>query len=213
MNIYKIKIPKQILILLIFAIVLNIIRIFIFQNTTFVYMFWNIFLASIPFLISSILIICVNKSNIFKPLFILGFILWIIFLPNAFYVITDFIHLGRIHGVPVMYDIFVLSSSSFVSLLMGIYSIIYIEKILLLKFTKKITDIIIIFVILFSSIGIYLGRFLRYNSWDFFISHQSLLSSIWGIFTKVNDDISVYYYIILFFSYIYISYIVFRMKD
>jgi len=206
----KFKIPKSILYLLGLAVFLNILRIFLFGNTTFLYMFWNIFLAFVPFLISSILLLNTNKGNITKPIFIIGFILWFIFLPNAPYVITDFIHLGRIHNVPVMYDMFLLFASASVSLLMGLYSIMQMEKILLLKFTKKITNIIIIVTILFASFGVYLGRYLRFNSWDLFISHDSLFTSIWKIFTGSNNYANVYGYTLLFFIFIYTSYMAFR---
>ncbi len=210
MKIREIKIPKQITSLLLLAIVLNIVRIFLFKNTSFLYIFWNIFLAFIPFLISSVLLLYTNKGNIIKPFFIIGFILWLLFLPNAPYVITDFIHLGRIHSVPVMFDIFVLFSSAWVSLLLFLYSLGHMEKMLLLKFSKKSTDIIVAFVILFTSFGIYLGRYLRFNSWDLFVSHNFLFSSIWKVFTQANSYENVYAYTILFFAFIYVSFISFK---
>jgi uncharacterized membrane protein len=206
----KIKIPKQIAFLLALAIVLNIIKIFLFHTTSSVYMFWNIFLAFVPFFISSVLLVSTNKNNIIKPFFIIGFILWFLFLPNAPYVMTDFIHLGRIRAVPIMYDIFFFFSSAYVSLLMGLYSLHHIEKILLLKFSKKVINIIIPVIILFASFGIYLGRFLRFNSWDLFTSHSSLLATIWDIFTKGNTYINVYAYTLLFFAFIYTVYISFK---
>ena len=165
----KIKIPKQIAILLALAIALNIVRIFLFHTTSSLYMFWNILLAFVPFFISSVLLLYTSngsegqkgKDKITQPFFIVGFILWFLFLPNAPYVMTDFIHLGRMHVVPVMYDIFFFFSSAYVSLLLGLYSIQHIEKILLLRFTKRVVSIAIPVIILFASFGIYLGRFLR----------------------------------------------------
>ncbi|MFA6999629.1 MAG: DUF1361 domain-containing protein [Candidatus Paceibacterota bacterium] len=213
MKIKEIKIPKSIIYLFSLALVLNILRVFLFGNTAFLYILWNILLAFIPFFISSILLLRTNKENIIKPFFIIGFILWFIFLPNAPYVVTDFIHLGRIHSVPVMYDIFLLFASAWVSLLMGLHSLLHMEKILLLKFRSKIVDIIILITILFTSFGLYLGRYLRFNSWDLFTSHTSLVSTVWDIFTRGNDYINVYSYTILFFFFIYISYISFKNRD
>lgn len=206
----KIKIPKQILILLTLALILNIFRIIVFKTNSSLYMFWNIFLAYIPLFISSVLIIYTKKENIFKPLFVVGFIFWFIFFPNAPYVMTDLIHLGKSHIVPIMFDVFFFFSSAYVSLLMGLYSLSHMEKIFLLRFSKKVVNIIIPVIILFTSFGIYLGRFLRFNSWDFFTSHISLVSSIWDIFTKNNSYINVYYYIGLFFVFIYIAYLSFK---
>lgn len=218
MKFFKIKIPKSIIYLLGLALFLNILRIALFGNTSFVYMFWNIFLAFVPFFVSSLLLMYTNsdqpgrggKDNILKPLFIIGFIVWFVFLPNAPYVVTDFIHLGRIHGVPVMFDAFLLFAGASASLLMGFYSILHIEKILLLKFTKKITNIIILVIIFCASFGIYLGRYLRFNSWDLFVSHDSIITSIWKIFTESNNYANVYGYTLLFFIFIYVSYRAFR---
>lgn len=206
----RIKIPRQILILLALAIVLNILRIFIFKTTSSLYMLWNIFLAFIPFFISSILLLHTNKGNFTKPFFIIGFIFWFAFLPNAPYVVTDFIHLNRISIVPPMYDIFFFFSSAYVSLLVGLYSISHMEKILLLKFKQKITNIIIPIIILFASFGMYLGRFLRFNSWDLIFSHKFLISSTWNVFLRPHSVTNVYTYTILFFFFVYISYIAFK---
>jgi uncharacterized membrane protein len=210
MKLREIKIPKQITSLLILAVVLNILRVLFFGSTAFLYILWNIFLAFIPFIISSILVLHTNKSNISKIFFVAGFILWFLFLPNAPYVITDFIHLGRIHSVPVMFDIFVLFASAWVSLLMGLYSLVNIEKIFLLRFTKKITNIIMVFIILFASFGMYLGRYLRFNSWDFFVSHNFLITSIVKIMKEPNSNENMYAYTALFFVFIYISFISFK---
>lgn len=210
MDSFKIKIPKSILYLLGLAIFLNILRIVLFGNTSFIYILWNIFLAFVPFFITSILILNTKKESIVKPFFIISFILWLLFLPNAPYVVTDFIHLGRIHSVPIMYDMFLLFASAWVALLMGLASILHMEKIFLLKFSKKVTNIIILIIIFFTGFGVYLGRFLRFNSWDFFISHNSLVSSVWKIFTESNGYANVFGYTLLFFIFIYISYLAFK---
>lgn len=213
MLIRKIKIPISILILLALSVVLNVLRVFIFDNVYFLYLFWNIFLGFIPLLISSILLIYADKDNIIKPVFIVGFVLWILFLPNAPYVITDFIHLGRIHGVPVMYDIFVLFSSAWVSLLMGLHSLSHMEEIFLLRFSKRVTNVIITLSIFVASFGIYLGRFLRFNSWDFFTDHSFLIFSVWKVFAQTNDYINVYAYTALFFAFFYSSFIYFKYSS
>jgi uncharacterized membrane protein len=210
MNLREIKIPKQITSLLILAVILNILRVIFFGSTAFLYIFWNIFLAFIPYIISSILVLRTNKDNMSKVFFVAGFILWFLFLPNAPYVITDFIHLGRIHSVPVMFDIFVLFSSAWVSLLMGLYSLLNMEKIFLLRFTNKVTNIIMVLIILFASFGMYLGRYLRFNSWDFFVSHNFLISSILKVVKEPNSYENMYAYTALFFAFIYISFISFK---
>ena len=212
MNIYKIKNSKQIFYPLGLAIFLNLLRIILFKDTHFLYILWNIFLAFIPFFISSFLLSRTSKDTILRPLFVAGFIVWFIFLPNAPYVITDFIHLGRIHSVPVMYDAFLLFASAWVSLFFGLTSLVQMKKMLTLKFPQKITDIIILITILFTSFGVYLGRYLRFNSWDLFISHNSIITSVWKIFAQSNNYANVYGYTALFFVFIYTAYKAFDLE-
>lgn len=209
----KISIPKSIIPLIILAFALNILRVVLFDKFSFVYILWNILLAFIPFLISSILLYYSEKNKLNQTLFVIGGIIWLIFLPNAPYIVTDLIHIGVVKGVPVLYDSVLLFTSAWAGLLLGVNSIYHIEKILLSKYSKKITNFIILIVILFTSFGVYVGRFLRFNSWDFFTSHSSLLSSVWKIFTQSNNYVNVYIYTILFFFFIYVSFISFKHSN
>jgi uncharacterized membrane protein len=109
-----------------------------------------------------------------------------------------------------MYDIFLLFVSAAAALLMGLYSLSHMEKMLLLKFSKKVTNILIAIIILFTSFGMYLGRFLRFNSWDLFISHNSLAFGIWNALSNPSNFMNIYSYTILFFIFIYVSYISFK---
>lgn len=206
----KIKIPKSIIPLVALAFTLNILRVIIFGKFSFVFILWNILLAFIPFLISSILLYYSDIHKLNQTLFVLGGIVWLIFLPNAPYIVTDLIHLGGVRSVPILYDSVLLFTSAWVGLLLSLHSIYQIEKILLSKYSKNITNFIILMIILFTSFGVYLGRFLRFNSWDFFTSHASLLSTIWKIFTQSNNYVSVYTYTLLFFFFVYMSYLSFK---
>ncbi len=202
----KFKIPKQILYPLILALFLNLLRVILFDNKYYLFMYWNIFLAAIPFLISSFLLFYINKDRILKPVFIIGFFLWFIFLPNASYMITDFIHLGRIRSAPVIFDTFLIFTFAWTAILLGLYSLAHIEKILLLKFSKKLTNIIILITIFFTSFGIYLGRYLRLNSWDLFVSHTTVINSVWKVVNLPGGLLNLCGYVTLFFIFIYIIY-------
>lgn len=206
----KIKIPNFLISLLIFSIILNILRVILFNTSSFIYIIWNIFLAIIPFIISSLIGLYINKNNFFNPIFIFGFFVWLIFLPNAPYVVTDFIHLGEIRTVPLMYDIILLFVSATVSLMFGIISLKQVEDVFNIKFSVKISKILIITLIFFTSFGIYLGRTLRFNSWDFFINHNPLLRNIFEIFTKPDNHLNAYFYTVIFFFLIYTFYTSFK---
>lgn len=202
MSKYKITIPKNILILFIFSAVLIILRMFLFGSFSFKYIFWNIFLAFIPFAISSILFNLSKENNFNKIIFYIGIIFWFLFIPNAPYIVTDLIHIGEIRAVPVLYDVVLLFISALVGLLLGAYSIYHIEQIIKVKFSQNIASISIFIIIFFISFGIYIGRFLRFNSWDIFENPILFINGIGDIFANKDYSIEAFFYTILFFFFI-----------
>lgn len=206
MNISKINIPKSIIPLLIFAVTLNILRIVIWGKYSFIYILWNIFLAFVPFLISSILLKCNEANKLNKTFFIISVFLWFLFIPNAHYIITDLIHLGEVKYAPVIYDTFLLFSSALVGLLFGLYSLSHMEQIIEDRFSKKVASISMLVIFLLIGFGIYIGRFMRFNSWDFLSNYMSILNSFYEIFSNKALYIEVFIYTILFASFVYASY-------
>jgi len=209
----KIFIQKSIILLILLALILNILRVVLFGKLSFVYLLWNIFLAFIPFLISSILLYFSNKNKLNKTFFIIGGIFWLVFLPNAPYIVTDLIHIGVVRSVPVLYDSVLLFTSAWVGLLLGMSSMFHIEKILLSRYTKKVTAIIIIIITFLISIGMYLGRFFRFNSWDIFTNPLSFIGKILNTLSYSTYHIEALIYIPLFFTFIYISYLSWKFSN
>jgi uncharacterized membrane protein len=128
-----------------------------------VFLTWNIFLAWIPYALSHYFAWYQNKQK-WKQLFL--FSSWILFFPNALYIVTDLIHLQEAGDAPVWYDAILLFTSSFIGLLMAFVSLFNAEKYLSKKFSHKTVSILMPAIIFISSFGVYLGRFQRWNSWD-----------------------------------------------
>jgi uncharacterized membrane protein len=213
MNNYKIIIPKSIIPLTILAVMLSILRIVIWGKFSFAYIIWNILLAFIPFVISSLLLSLSKMEKFNKIIFITGIFFWVIFIPNAPYIVTDFIHLGEIRAVPLIFDVFLLFSSATVGLILGFHSLFHIEQIIKAKYSPRITSIIMSLILLLISFGMYLGRFLRFNSWDIFVNHISLIKNIWKIFSALTSHIEVYLYTLLFFFFLILSYKSWKYSD
>jgi uncharacterized membrane protein len=206
MDNYKIIFPKSVIPLTILAVILNILRVIIWGKFSFIYILWNIFLAFIPFIISSLLLSYTKIDKFKKTIFIIGIFFWLLFIPNAPYIITDFIHLGEIRAVPIIFDTFLLFSSASLGLIIGFHSFFHIEQIIKVKHSPRVTSIIMGLIILLISFGIYLGRFLRFNSWDIFINHTSLIKNIWKIFTISSSRVEVFLYTLLFFFFLVLFY-------
>jgi uncharacterized membrane protein len=206
MNVFKINIPKSIIPLTILAVVLNVLRVIIWGKMSLIFILWNILLAFIPFFISFILLSLSKEKKLSKIIFIIGFILWMLFIPNAPYIVTDFIHLGEIRSVPMIYDVFLIFSSASVGLMLGFHSFFHIEQIIKKKYSPRVTSLIMGLIMIIISFGIYLGRFMRFNSWDVFVNHTSLIKNVWKIFSQSTTNTEVYLYTGLFFFFLYLSY-------
>jgi len=187
-------------------VVANILRIVIWNKESFIYILWNIFLAFIPFIISSFLLFYVKEKKIKKSLFIIGIFIWLLFIPNAPYIVTDFIHLGEIRTIPILFDIFLLFSSATLGLILGFSSLFHLEQIIKIRFSRVKTNLIMSLIILLISFGVYLGRFLRFNSWDVFFNHTSLIKNVWQVFSRSGSNFEVYLYTLLFFCFLSLFY-------
>lgn len=91
---------------------------------------------------------------------------WLLFFPNAPYILTDLFRLRLKSSMPIWFDLILILSFAWTGLLFGFLNLWDIEKILQ-NFIKRTYVIIISVVLLFiGSFGIFVGRFLRWNSWD-----------------------------------------------
>lgn len=145
-----------------FTFVILFIRIFFTGNLHYANYFWNIFLAAIPLVFAWLLL--KRKWNPLLASFF--FFAWLLFLPNAPYLITDLIHYEPRNEFPGWADILLVTSASWNGLLLGFISIMIIEDWLSLYFKKLMQNLIVIVCLGLTGYGIYLGRYLRYNTWD-----------------------------------------------
>jgi len=213
MHIFKNIIPRPIIILTIFSVILIILRVIIWQKYSFVYILLNILLAFIPFFISYFLLFYFRKEkeSVNNIVIIIGGLLWLLFIPNSIYIITDFVHLGVVRAVPIIYDAILLFSSALLGLILGLMSISHIEQIIRMKFSKRITFIFIGIIIFLIGFGVYLGRFWRFNSWDIFSQPLTLFNSLGEIFRNSTNLVESLLYSTLFFIFIIIFYILSKM--
>ncbi|MCH2199416.1 MAG: DUF1361 domain-containing protein [Flavobacteriales bacterium] len=148
------------------GIFLLIGRYFTTGSTMFFFLVWNLFLAGIPLALAMFLRFSnrAQKRWIFYPT--LG--AWLLFLPNAPYILTDLLHLRTKTAAPIWFDLTVILSFAWSGLLAGYYSLRWIQDLIVSRFRGRVwVGWSFAFLTIFaSSYGIYLGRFLRWNSWD-----------------------------------------------
>ena len=101
---------------------------------------------------------------------------WLLFFPNALYIVTDLVHIDRESMVPWWFDAVLLFLASFIGIVLGFVSLRKAERYLLSYFSQKIVSVQITLLLFLGSFGVYLGRFERWNSWD--VVHNPLGLSV-----------------------------------
>ncbi len=155
----------QILILCtIFSTSLLAFRVFYTGSPVFIFLFWNLFLAYIPFALSGRMEKKGRQQTTIR--FLLSGLVWLLFIPNAFYIITDLFHLGISTDVPLWYDLALLLAFAWNGLLFGILSVRHMESMFRAYFCKTSELVFVLPVMALNGMGVYIGRYLRFNSWD-----------------------------------------------
>jgi uncharacterized membrane protein len=125
---------------------------------------WNLFLAWIP-LIAAVLAFALARLHAGALVGVLVAV-WLLFFPNAPYVLTDFIHLHGNGPSPLWYDALMLSSFAWTALMLGFVSLYLIHAIIERHAGTAVGWAVVVCVLGLASFGVYLGRFARFNSWD-----------------------------------------------
>jgi len=140
---------------------------------------WNLFLAVVPLAWS----LAFRKAGARRPLWAgFFFLLWLLFLPNAPYILTDLIHLAPRPGVPLWYVLAMLLSCAGTGTLLGYLSLLNVQSVIEVQFGKVAGWFVAVAALMLCGFGIYLGRFLRWNSWDALTHPLVLLRTIIGQF-------------------------------
>ena len=146
----------------------------------YIFLPWNLFLAFIPYWITGGM---KNDKGIAgkKIKFIAVLAIWLLFIPNSFYIITDLLHFARIRSAPKWFDLLLIFSFALNGILFGIISLRRVE-LLLVKLRGKQFSVLLLFAVMWlCAFGIYIGRYLRFNSWDIVTNPFPLAEEIFNM--------------------------------
>lgn len=158
------------------GIILLAIRVISTQTILFTFLLWNLFLAILPLVFSKSLRYSSSITNS-KFLSALFLILWLLFIPNSPYIVTDLKHVDNDYGIQ-WFDFILILVFAINGLLLGIISMLDIFRLLQHKYSTKITHSVVGLICILGGFGIFLGRFLRFNSWDIITKPDLLFYSI-----------------------------------
>ena len=134
---------------------------------------WNLMLAWVPFVVA--LVVYVRGSSTSVPSLVGLSGVWLLFFPNAPYIVTDLKHIGIGGGIPILYDVLLLSAAAWTGLLLGLTSLFLMHRVARRFLGVVNAWAVVVGVLTLSSFGIYLGRVQRWNSWDLFTQPGALL--------------------------------------
>ncbi len=154
------------------------------------WMFLNVTLALIPFVFGGLMVKA--KRIYIKSLF---FVIWLAFVPNTIYIVTDIIHIPQqwnqtmpIERPLLLFQYLVLEIIGLLSFISAVYLF---EKLLFTLGRKKkknkflISHVIFVFNFIIG-FGVVLGRIQKLNSWEIFSDAEKTLSKSFEVLSSLE---------------------------
>ncbi len=161
---------------------------------------WNLFLAWVPFMLSYFAhAISWRRTAVYLIIPSIA-LFWLIFFPNAPYMLTDLQDLARSSSdAPLWYDVIIVVWSSWTGMLLGVISLYLMQDIVIRTFGRVAGWIFVFVISALSSFGIYLGRFVRLNSWDILQDPAETTQQILGLIIDPSRRGAAFTFLYTFF--------------
>ena len=162
---------------------------------------WNLFLAWIPFILAYVAhAFSWKRVWVYFVMPLIAF-LWLIFYPNAPYMLTDLQDLARAGGVgaPLWYDVLIVVWCSWTGTLLGVISLYLMQDIIIRTFGRWVGWVFVLVISALSSFGIYIGRFVRLNSWDILQNPAETTIEILGLVIDPSMRLAAFTILYTFF--------------
>ena len=165
------------------------------QDHSYNFLLWNLFLGFVPLFFAWL----VDRFEArFGAWFLWGgSALWLLFYPNAPYMISDFIHVNQ-QDPNVLYDALMIFNIAMLSIFYGLYSLRIMRDVFDARYGSKIANMIIAASIILAAFGVYLGRILRLNSWDVFTQPLKTFKLIFDHLFPFGDNPQTWLLVIIF---------------
>jgi uncharacterized membrane protein len=170
----SLSVPQQLLFSALFSLLLLTARILFTGHILFSFLVWNLFLAWVPYALTRRM---ETEHTAGKRFWFLSLV-WLLFLPNSFYILTDLFHLTMDRAMPLWYDLALLLSFAWSGMLLGVRSMHAMEGLLSRRLHLRLGWLFVLPLMALNAFGIYLGRYLRFNSWDVLANPFELLQDI-----------------------------------
>jgi uncharacterized membrane protein len=155
-------------------------------NADYRFLIWNLLLAWIPFGAAAAAHAFAGAGRrALYAVIVACALVWLLFFPNAPYILTDFLHLGTItDSAPKWFDVLLIMWFAWTGLLLGVVSLNLMQQLVRRILGRIVAWVFVVLAAVAGSIGIYIGRFLGWNSWDLFRKPGSLTAQL---FDRAGD--------------------------
>ncbi len=179
----------------VFIAALLVFRLLYAGSLSYMFLAWNLFLAWIPFALSTFFSQYRHRQP-WKQVVL--FASWLLFFPNALYIVTDLVHLQGESDMPWWYDAVLVFASSFMGIVLAFISLRKAELYLHGLFRPQQVNGLMALILFLGSFGVYLGRFQRWNSWDVLNNPVGLATDIVSKMMNPVDHYKVWAITVLF---------------
>jgi uncharacterized membrane protein len=160
------------------SVALVVARIAWTRQIVYGFLIWNLFLAWLPLAFALFAADTYREGAKQTWRFYVLTGAWLLFFPNAPYIFTDLIHLTRRFSGHFWVDLVLILLCALTGLVVGFLSMFLMQSVVTRMFGRLVSWFFIAFVAALSGVGIYVGRFMRFNSWDIVVQPISLLQEI-----------------------------------
>ena len=182
-------------------------RMVVTGTITYVFLIKNLILAWIPMIPA----LAINRMDLRqhsrKLMMLVLFGIWLVFFPNAPYIITDIIHLKTKHGAPFWYDLVMMFTLAWNGLLIGYVSLMEIEQFIERHKGPIVARMAAMAFLIAGGIGVYVGRYWRWNSWDVVARPEMIISDLMQVFLDPLSQKGLLGFTIFFSAFLILSYV------
>ncbi|MEW5871110.1 MAG: DUF1361 domain-containing protein [Chloroflexota bacterium] len=193
------------------ALSMYVVRVVYYESAWVIYanLVWNLVLAWVPYLFS---LLAAALHTLFPRrgwLLVFPGLIWLAFFPNAPYILTDFLHLTVRADVPIWYDNLLLVSFSWTGIFLAMASLRTMQSLVKAHLGGLVSWFFVAITLGLTGLGIYLGRFERWNSWDLVFHHEKILADIARRFADPLDNLHFFGFTLFFIAFLAVCYLMF----
>lgn len=195
------RLERTLLLSFFFTVFALVVRLLYTGKYDYLFYPWNLFLAAVPYLFA-------RKLNKDKKRFANGWLLagWLLFFPNAPYLITDVFHFHETTDAPVWFDLILVVSGAWNGLIAGMVSLLYVERFLFHFIKENRVKWVCAGFIVLCSYGVYVGRYWRFNSWDIVTQPKALFHASAGSIVHPHYHVGIWVFTLVFGVMMYLIY-------